>query len=107
MLYNSFPGLKKKKYEHRVVQQTYLGKVKKVGIWNVIECKDIYFFNSQGSFDPFDGCSSVKPQNNHLLQGPVESVSRSRDLISQVVLRVPVAINRSCIMWLLKCMSRN
>ena len=60
MLYNSFPGLKKKKYEHRVVQQTYLGKVKKVGIWNVIECKDIFYFNSQGSFDPFDGCSSVK-----------------------------------------------
>ena len=27
-------------------------KVKKVGIWNVIECKDIFYFNSLGSNDP-------------------------------------------------------
>ena len=54
------------------------------------------------------GCVSpgvkLKPRNNLLLQGPVESVSRSRDLISQVVLRAPVATNGFCIMWLLKCM---
>ena len=38
-------------YEHWVVQQTYLGKVKKVGIWNVIERKDIFHFNSLRSND--------------------------------------------------------
>ena len=44
-------------YEHG---QTYLGKLKKVGILNVIECNDIFYFNPQGSNDPFDGASSVK-----------------------------------------------
>ena len=39
----AYPGLILKMYKHRVVQQTYLGKVKKVGIWNL------------GSRDPFDG----------------------------------------------------
>lgn len=45
--------------------------------------------------------------NYHLVSGPVESTSRSWDLISQVVLRAAVATNGSCIMWLLKCMSRH
>ena len=47
----AYPGLILKMYEHRVVQQTYLGKVKKVGIWNVIERKDIFHFNSLRSND--------------------------------------------------------
>ena len=54
----AYPGLILKMYKHRVVQQTYLGIVNKVGIWNVIECKYIFYFNSQGSREPFDGSSS-------------------------------------------------